>query len=183
MNAGAAEPIVELVDPDGSAIGAMPKLAAHAAPGHLHRAISVFLVDPLGRVLLQRRAATKYHWPGAWANSCCGHPFPAEPAPDGAARRVADELGIILPASAFRPAGLVTYTALDDQTGLVEREYDHLFVARFDGRSHPDGREVRETDLVAINALRSGWRPPDPAPWLDVVLDGVAPVLFNLRID
>ncbi len=66
--------LVELVDPTGRAIGTSGKLDAHAAPGHLHRAVSVFLLDRSDRLLVQRRAAGKYHSGGLWRNTCCGHP-------------------------------------------------------------------------------------------------------------
>ncbi|MGO4758862.1 isopentenyl-diphosphate Delta-isomerase, partial [Streptomyces sp. 2MCAF27] len=86
--AGSTEPIMlELVDEDGRTIGTAEKLSAHLAPGRLHRAFSVFLFDDEGRLLLQRRALGKYHSPGVWSNTCCGHPYPGEPPFVAAARR------------------------------------------------------------------------------------------------
>ncbi|MET9933122.1 NUDIX domain-containing protein, partial [Streptomyces sp. NPDC006324] len=70
--------MLELVDEDGRTIGTAEKLTAHQAPGQLHRAFSVFLFDETGRLLLQRRALGKYHSPGVWSNTCCGHPYPGE---------------------------------------------------------------------------------------------------------
>ncbi|UKL12802.1 isopentenyl-diphosphate Delta-isomerase [Pseudomonas savastanoi] len=69
------------------------KIEAHQS-GLLHRAISVFLFDKDGRLLLQRRSASKYHAAGLWANSCCGHPRPGELPIDAAVRRLQEELGI-----------------------------------------------------------------------------------------
>ena len=49
---GTAEAIMlELVDENGTTIGTAEKLAAHQAPGQLHRAFSVFLFDEQGRLL------------------------------------------------------------------------------------------------------------------------------------
>ena len=53
-----------------NAVGAGEKQAVHSA-GLLHRAFSVFLLDPRGRLLLQRRAISKYHFAGRWSNACC----------------------------------------------------------------------------------------------------------------
>ena len=88
--------LVELVD-DGRARRSARRTvaAAHQPPGRLHRAFSVLLVDPDGRVLLQQRAAVKTRFPLRWANSCCGHPPPGRvarrggqpPARRGAGRR------------------------------------------------------------------------------------------------
>nr|WP_249412386.1 hypothetical protein [Micromonospora endophytica] len=66
--------LVELVDDAGHAVGETTVAAAHRPPGQLHRAFSVLLVAPDGRMLLQRRAAAKTRFPLRWANSCCGHP-------------------------------------------------------------------------------------------------------------
>ena len=47
---------VELVDRSGVGRGRIGKMAAHQPPGVLHRAMSVVLFGPDGRVLLQRRS-------------------------------------------------------------------------------------------------------------------------------
>ena len=88
------EILLELVDEAGVTIGTAEKLAAHQAPGLLHRAFSVFLFDPRGRLLMQRRALGKYHSPGVWSNTCCGHPYPGESPFAAAARRTHEELGV-----------------------------------------------------------------------------------------
>src|SRR5258708_16941923 len=91
---GSADPILlELVDENGVTTGTAEKLSAHLAPGRLHRAFSVFLFDEDGRLLLQRRALGKYHSPGVWSNTCCGHPYPGEQPFVAAARRTAEQLG------------------------------------------------------------------------------------------
>lgn len=51
-----------LVDSRDRAAGSAEKLRVHRL-GLRHRAFSVFLVDPRGRLLLQQRSAAKYHSP------------------------------------------------------------------------------------------------------------------------
>src|SRR4051794_29088377 len=70
--------LVELDDADGVAIGSCTVAEAHTAPGQLHRAFSVMLLDDLGRVLVQQRAAVKTRFALRWANACCGHPAPGQ---------------------------------------------------------------------------------------------------------
>ncbi|HXI19583.1 MAG TPA: NUDIX domain-containing protein, partial [Gemmatimonadales bacterium] len=83
---------VVLVDRDNRPIGASGKLRAHRE-GWLHRAFSVFVFDERGHLLLQRRAAGKYHSGGRWSNTCCGHPRPDEDLRAAAERRLNEEMG------------------------------------------------------------------------------------------
>ena len=94
MNATRETHLVELVDTDGAPAGEATVSDAHQAPGQLHRAFSVFLRDPSGRVLLQQRAAAKTRFPLRWANTCCGHPLPGEGPATAASRRLIEEIGV-----------------------------------------------------------------------------------------
>src|SRR5690606_5371456 len=86
--------LVELVTDTGRAAGADTVAAAHRPPGRMHRAFSVLLLDPAGRLLLQQRSAAKTRFPLRWANACCGHPAPGAPVAAEASRRVVEELGV-----------------------------------------------------------------------------------------
>jgi isopentenyl-diphosphate delta-isomerase len=94
---------------------------------------------------------------------------------------VSDELGISLEAEMFEAAGVVTYSAHDPLTGLAEREFDHLFVARYTGEPRLDPAEVAATARVSIDDLLNGSRPGHPiAPWFETVIDAAAPTLRGL---
>ncbi|MFL5605070.1 MAG: isopentenyl-diphosphate Delta-isomerase [Gemmatimonadaceae bacterium] len=128
---------VILVDEQDREIGTEEKLRAHLS-GVLHRAFSVFVFDHAGNMLLQQRARTKYHSGGLWANTCCGHPRPGEAIQAAARRRLREEMGIDCP---LRPSTTFLYRA-DVGSGLIEHEYDHIFVARYDGEPVPAREEV-----------------------------------------
>jgi isopentenyl-diphosphate delta-isomerase len=140
------EELVELVDDIGRRTGGMGELAAHRAPGKKHRAFSVFLFDPQGRLLLQRRAAGKYHSPGMWSSSCCGHPRPGEAPEMAVRRRVTEELGVVPDDLAL--AGTITYRLTDPMSGLVEHEYNHVFVGHLLYSPLPDPAEVADIAMV-----------------------------------
>jgi isopentenyl-diphosphate delta-isomerase len=173
---------LELVDDVGQTVGIAGKLAAHRAPGHLHRAFSVFLFsqdpDPRGPLmLLQRRADGKYHSPGVWSNTCCGHPRPAEPPLAAAVRRVREELGLDV---TLTEAGTVRYRHPDPGTGLVEHEYNHLFTGWVSQAPEPDPDEVSATVLVSAADLdRLRGREPFSA-WFDTVLEAARPAVRRL---
>ncbi len=131
--ADADDPIIAL---DGRG-GPRPvgKLEAHER-NIRHRAISVFVFDR-GRLLLQQRAAGKYHSPHLWANTCCSHPHWDEAVDACADRRLREEMGFNVP---LTPFGVVSYQApVSAPAGdLFENEVVH----RYWGRLGPDGPPI-----------------------------------------
>jgi isopentenyl-diphosphate delta-isomerase len=161
--------LVELVDATGGAVGAATVDEAHRAPGQLHRAFSVLLVDRSGRLLLQQRAAAKTRFALRWANSCCGHPTPGEAVAVSAARRLDEELGVR--DVALREVGVYVYQAADPSTGRVEHEYDHVLVGSV-------GSDFSDISVDPVEVAAVAWVAPDDlaaalsrspdlyAPWL-----------------
>ncbi|RII12248.1 Isopentenyl-diphosphate Delta-isomerase [Streptomyces sp. YIM 130001] len=173
------EPILlELVDEDGKTIGTAEKLSAHQAPGRLHRAFSVFLFDERGRLLLQQRALAKYHSPGVWSNTCCGHPYPGESPFAAAARRTYEELGVS--PSLMAEAGTVRYNHPDPHSGLVEQEFNHLFVGMVQSSLRPDPLEVAETAFVTASELAVRHEQGPFSAWFMTVLDAARPAVREL---
>jgi isopentenyl-diphosphate Delta-isomerase len=145
------------------------KLEVHQR-GLRHKAVSVFVLDG-PRVLIQQRAAGKYHTPGLWANTCCTHPRWEEDPATCAIRRLREELGITGLYPAF--AGRVEYRA-DVGSGLIEHELVDIFVAEAAPglRIEPNPSEVqavRWVDLYDLSAevLRT---PEQFTPWLQIYL-------------
>lgn len=83
-----------LVDGDDRPIGHRSKGACHDGHGILHRAFSLFVFNPEGKLLLQQRSKGKRLWPGYWANSCCSHPRAGESMELATARRLQEEMGM-----------------------------------------------------------------------------------------
>ena len=85
---------VVLVDKFDNQVGLMPKMEAHLK-GLLHRAFSVIIFDSRGRILLQKRASTKYHTPNLWSNTCCSHQREGEDNISAGKRRLKEEMGFV----------------------------------------------------------------------------------------
>lgn len=145
------------------------KLEVHQR-GLRHKAVSVFVLDG-PRVLIQQRAAGKYHTPGLWANTCCTHPRWDEDPATCAVRRLREELGITGLYPAF--AGRVEYRA-DVGSGLIEHELVDIFVAEAasDLRIQPNPSEVQAVRWVDLYDLSAEvLRTPDQfTPWLRIYL-------------
>jgi isopentenyl-diphosphate delta-isomerase len=172
MSAREAE-LVELVDAAGAACGEATVAQAHSAPGMRHRAFSVHLIDPQGRLLLQQRAAVKTRFALRWANATCGHPLPGEPVTRAARRRMLEEIGV--EGVELTEIGVYGYRAVDPATGRVEDEYDHVLLGIVDGghQARFDPAEVAALRWVPVADLMRDLkeRPDDFAPWLAGVTD------------
>lgn len=161
--------LISAIDADGQRYP-IDKLDAHRK-GILHDAISAFVFDG-EEMLIQQRAAAKYHCPGKWANACCTHPDWGEEAAASARRRLIEELGIDLD---LREVGLATYKA-DVGKGLIEHERVRIFRADVD-------RDTLSFDLHPEEVSAVRWASPaqlmdevvaEPeqfAPWFRIYLD------------
>ena len=165
--------MIQVVDRDGRTIGEMEKIAAHENGGTLHRAISVFLFDINGRLLIQKRARGKYHFSGLWANSCCSHPTVDETIEDAANRAMKSELGVEV---SVKEVAVVTYRAHDSITGHTENEYDHIMTGLLDQAPNPNPDEVEETQWISFRdiKLQMEKQPEKFAPWLPIILKEVS---------
>jgi isopentenyl-diphosphate delta-isomerase len=160
--------MVVLVDDADHEVGIENKERAHRE-GRLHRAFSVFVFDRRGRLLLQRRARDKYHSGGLWSNTCCSHPRPGEPVMAAAHRRLREEMGFDCP---LRWSFAFVYDAAVG-ANLVEHEYDHVFVGRFDGEPASDSREVEAWRWETLDVIRQevSARPESYSAWLKIALE------------
>lgn len=141
---------VILVNEMDEAVGTSEKIQAHLQ-GRLHRAFSIFIFDLQNRLLLQRRADTKYHSGNLWSNSCCSHPRPGEATEVAAHRRLQEEMGF--DCEIREVFNFVYCVELDND--LFEHEYTHTFVGVFDGEPNPSALEVAEWKWVQPAFLTS----------------------------
>jgi isopentenyl-diphosphate Delta-isomerase len=161
------EQYVILVDEQDGEIGTMEKMEAHRS-ANLHRAFSVFIFNEQEKLLLQQRNINKYHSGGLWTNTCCSHPQPGEGVEAAAARRLQEEMGFITPL--FKAFEFV-YQA-NFSNGLVEYEYDHVFIGTYNGLVQPDNNEVSNYCYQTIEEVKAGLslKPDNYTEWFKIAL-------------
>lgn len=148
-------------------LGLANKMQAHVE-GLLHRAFSVFIMNDSGEMLLQQRADSKYHSPSLWSNACCSHPRFGESTTAAAHRRLQEEMGFdcdIEQIFTFR------YKA-DVGGGLIENEYDHIYIGNYNGVVEPNSDEVLSYKYVALDDLQE-WLAREPeqfTEWFKILL-------------
>ncbi|KAE9640503.1 isopentenyl-diphosphate Delta-isomerase [Pseudomonas sp. PB106] len=130
-----------LVSPKDRQTGVAAKMQVHHQ-GLRHRAFSILLFDPQGRLLMQQRALGKYHSGGLWTNTCCGHPRAGERTAVAANRRLQEEMG--MSCKLHKVASMLYHEQVSDQ--LIEHEFDHVFagISQTDPVANPDEAESWE---------------------------------------
>lgn len=162
---------IVLVDSQDRETGTAEKLAAHEK-NQLHRAFSIFIFRG-NLLLLQQRAAEKYHCGGLWTNTCCSHPHPGESVIAAGQRRLQQEFGFTAP---LHDLGWFHYNA-HFENGLSENEIDHVLVGKIADNitPTPDPAEIQAFRWVTIAELEAemGAHPERFTPWLKQALEMV----------
>ncbi|MGC8865762.1 MAG: isopentenyl-diphosphate Delta-isomerase [Bacteroidales bacterium] len=159
-----------LVNEHDQVTGTGEKMEVHRK-ALMHRAFSVIILDSQGKMLLQRRALSKYHSAGLWTNACCSHPRPGEETPVAAQRRLQEELGF---KCTLHYHGWFHYMAPFDN-GLTENEIDHVFSGLYEGEVPFNPTEVEEVMWVDGLTLRS-WmndKPEDFTVWFRIIFERI----------
>ena len=161
---------VILVDESDREIGSEEKLEAHRQ-GKLHRAFSIFVFNPDGQILLQKRSTKKYHSDGLWTNTCCSHPRPGEPMDQEVQRKLMQEMGF---QCNLQWAFNFTYR-VQFENNLIEHEVDHVFIGRYDGSPKPNPDEVDDWKWMDLEELINDVKknPDIYSHWLTVCIDQV----------
>lgn len=166
-----SDDLVILVNEADQEIGVMDKYEAHRNPAQLHRAISVYLFNKNGELLLQQRSEQKIVGALQWANTCCGNVRPGETYKDCAYRRLKEELGIT--EVTISPVHKFTYQCVCNEI-YSEHEIDQIFVGLYDGEVRPVTKEVADYTWVDWNGGKIGeWKDGqklDYAPWFEIMI-------------
>jgi isopentenyl-diphosphate delta-isomerase len=141
---------VILVNEQDEQIGLMPKMEAHEK-AVLHRAFSVFIFNKKGELMLQQRAAHKYHSPLLWTNTCCSHQRNGETNLEAGKRRLQEEMGFV---TSLSEVFSFIYKAPFDN-GLTEHELDHVLIGYFDNRPIINKDEAEDYKWMLLEDVKS----------------------------
>ena len=159
---------VVLVDELDNKVGLMEKMEAHINPT-LHRAFSIFIFNSKNEMLLQQRALSKYHTPGLWTNTCCSHPRDGESLHDATKRRLQEETGM---QCELKEAFSFIYKA-DVMQGLVEHEFDHVFIGTSDDLPIINKDEVESFRYDTVENIKADIErnPQNYTAWFKIAFD------------
>lgn len=159
---------VILVDSNDNPIGTMNKMEAHEK-AVLHRAFSVFILNDKNEVMLQQRAAHKYHSPLLWTNTCCSHQRVGETNIEAGKRRLFEEMGFT---ADLKELFHFIYKAPFDN-GLTEHELDHVMIGYSNENPVINPEEVESWKWMSIEAIKEDMtvNPKDYTVWFKIIFD------------
>ena len=142
--------IIPIIDEKDVVIGGMEKLEVHKK-GLLHRAFSIIIKNKKDEFLIHRRAIGKYHSPGLWTNTCCGHPNYGEDIGRAVHRRLKEEMGI---ESELSHLFTFRYKAFFEN-GLTENEIDHVYFGVYNGEFDVNPEEVCDFKWLSLEEIET----------------------------
>lgn len=159
---------VILVNTNDEPIGLMEKLEAHEK-GLLHRAFSVFIYNDKDEIMMQKRAAHKYHTPGLWTNTCCSHPREGETVVEAGKRRLQEEMGFT---ADLKHVTSFIYKAPFDN-GLTEHEFDHVLVGYYNDEPVINPDEVEEWKWMKAEDISAEIKknPDNFTAWFKIIFE------------
>jgi isopentenyl-diphosphate delta-isomerase len=159
---------VILVDENDNQLGLMPKMEAHEK-AVLHRAFSVFIFNKKGELMLQQRAAHKYHSPLLWTNTCCSHQRNGESNLEAGKRRLQEEMGFT---ADLKEVFSFTYKAPFDN-GLTEHELDHVMVGYYEDTPNINKEEVEDFKWMLLEDVKSDMvkNPSEYTEWFKIIFE------------
>lgn len=159
---------VILVNENDEPIGSMEKIEAHEK-ALLHRAFSVFILNDKNEVMLQQRAASKYHSPLLWTNTCCSHQRAGEINIDAGKRRLQEEMGFQVD---LKELFSFIYKAPFDN-GLTEHELDHVMVGYSNQDPNINREEVEAWKWMSLEAIKQDMKdhPESYTAWFKIIFE------------
>lgn len=159
---------VILVNENDEQIGTMPKLEAHEK-AVLHRAFSVFIFNDKNELMLQQRAAHKYHSPLLWTNTCCSHQRVGETNIQAGKRRLMEEMGFVVE---LEESISFIYKAPFDN-GLTEHEFDHVLIGKYNKKPVVNPDEVADWKWMPLENVKNDIvdHPEIYTEWFKIIFD------------
>ncbi|MDF4222379.1 isopentenyl-diphosphate Delta-isomerase [Maribacter sp. M208] len=167
---------VILVNENNEQIGTMAKMEAHEK-AVLHRAFSVFITNDIGDIMLQQRAASKYHSPLLWTNTCCSHQRVGETNIEAGKRRLQEEMGF---QAELKELFSFIYKAPFDN-GLTEHELDHVMIGTYNAEPNINIEEVEAWKWMSPESIKEDIsnNPNAYTAWFKIIFDKFYEHLFN----
>ena len=153
------------VSPNDKELGFKSFEETHLGKGILHRAITIFIFNNRGEILITKRSNKKMLWPGFWDTTCSSHPTSGETYEKAGMRRLKEELGINCN---LKLIGKFQYKAKYNNIGS-ENEICAILTGTFVGKIVPNLDEISEYRWITKDYLKREIEKGNSiSPWLKI---------------
>ncbi len=114
----------DVYDRERKLTGKTHKRGASFAEGEYHLVVHMAIFTRDGRMLIQKRAATKSTWPSMWDISAGGAVLAGESSAEGAHRELLEELGIDYDFTKHRPHLTLSHNLAFSDIYIIEMDVD-----------------------------------------------------------
>ncbi len=136
---------IDVLDEKGAPAGIKKTRAEIHRDRLRHRVVHVWLLNPDGELLIQRRSPIKSTYPDMWDISAAGHIDAGETPEEAVMREVKEELGIVLGEGDAQYLFTVDEGKTSLHGGGINREFQNVYLARVLGKE----KVVLQEDEVA----------------------------------
>jgi len=129
----------------------------------------VFTFNDKGELLLQQRAAEKYHSPLLWTNTCCSHQRNGETSLEAGKRRLQEEMGFTCE---LEEVFSFIYKA-PFENGLTEHELDHVMIGYYNDNPIINPEEVESFKWVTLEDVKTDMEkhPETYTEWFKIIFN------------
>lgn len=175
------EELVDIVDEKNQVIGKSSRRQAHVK-GHIHRALSVLVLNSKGQILLQKRSSNKSVHPLSWDLSTSEHVLAGESYEDAGVRSVKEELGADVSVKKVTKETLQIRKYKFGKETIHEKEIVLMLNALHEGPFIVDANEVSHVQFFSLeeieNMIKNG---EDFTIWFLEEWENVKRVIKNLK--
>lgn len=171
VESDAKEELFPIVDEGGNVQGSMTRAEAHCGTGQLHPVVHLHVLNSLGELYLQHRAAWKEVQPDKWDTATGGHIDYGETVKEALAREVYEEIG--LAPDSYKARMLCKYVYEND----VERELVYVFATVYDGPLSPSATETEGGRFWSMNDISRNIGKGVFTPMFEKEIEKIRPLL------
>lgn len=183
--------LITIVNKKDHILGYKPKEEVHKGSGILHRAITVFIFNKKGELLIARRSKNKKRWPLFWETTC---------STDVTKKDVIEGEEISIPKASYIIAAkkrLKAELGIDCQPEFLfkfhykeryknkqsENEICALLTATYNRKAKLNKKEIKEVKYIPLNELKQKIKsnPKKYTPWLKIALQKYLEEAFSIN--
>ncbi len=145
------EEYVDVLDSSGNLTGENKLKSEVHRDGDWHKAVHVWIINPKGELLIQKRSAIKDNLPNMWDIPSAGHLSAGEDSITSAIRETEEELGLKLLSENFEYLFSITQQSIREDGSYINNEFNDIYLVRLD--LNLAGFKLQEDEVAEIKFI------------------------------